>query len=245
MQTKTVLITGASRGIGASCAKRFAKAGFSVIVHYNKNEGMAQNICDEVIKKGGKAIALQADLANPAEIEELAKKATEWNGGVDVLVNNAGLAMYKMLCDTTTHDLDTLFAVNIRSMMLLSKALLPHMIHRKEGRIINLSSIWGITGASCEVAYSATKAAVIGFTKALAKELGPSGILVNCVAPGVIDTDMNAILDDETKAALCEETPLGRMGSPEEIAETVFYLASDASRYITGQVISPNGGMIC
>lgn len=245
MQSKTVLITGASRGIGAACAKRFGSSGFSVIVHYHTKEELAQNICDEIIKKGGKAIAIKADLANPNEIEDLAKKATEWSGGVDVLVNNAGMAMCKMLCDTTLSDLDYLFSVNIRSMMLLSKALLAHMIHKKEGRIINLSSIWGITGASCEVAYSTTKAAVIGFTKALAKELGPSGILVNCVAPGVIDTDMNAMLDDETKAVLCEETPLGRMGSPEEIAETIFYLASDASRYITGQVISPNGGMIC
>ncbi len=245
MQTKTVLITGASRGIGAACAKRFGEVGFSVIVHYHTKEELALSICDEIIKKGGKAIAIKADLANPEEIEDLAKKATEWSGGVDVLINNAGVAMYQMLCDTTLLDLDYLFSVNIRSMMLLSQALLPHMIHKKEGRIINLSSIWGITGASCEVAYSTTKAAVIGFTKALAKELGPSGILVNCVAPGVIDTDMNAILDDETKNALCEEMPLGRMGTPEEIAETIFYLASDASRYITGQIISPNGGMIC
>ncbi len=242
---KNVLITGASRGIGAACAERFGKAGCSVVVHYHTNESAAQKVCQNIITAGGKALAVSANLADPLQVETLANTALNWCGGIDILVNNAGIALYKMLCDTTQDDIDRLFAVNVRSMMLLSKALTPYMVHKKCGHIINLSSIWGLTGAPCEVTYSATKAAVIGFTKGLAKELGPSGIFVNCIAPGVIDTDMNAQLDEETKAALCEETPLCKLGTPADIAETVFYLASDANRFITGQIISPNGGMYC
>jgi len=240
---KNVLITGASRGIGAACAERFGKAGYSVVVHYHTNESAAQKVCQAICSAGGKALAVSANLADPLQVEVLANTALDWCGGIDILVNNAGIALYKMLCDTTQEDIDRLFAVNVRSMMLLSKALTPYMVHKKHGHIINLSSIWGLTGASCEVTYSATKAAIIGFTKALAKELGPSGIFVNCIAPGVIDTDMNAQLDEETKAALCEETPLCKLGTPADIAEAVFYLASGANRFITGQVITADGGM--
>lgn len=241
---KTVLITGASRGIGAACARRFGKAGCSVIVHYHKHKEGAEAVCRTIMSAGGHAHAVCANLADAKEIAFLAQEAKKRFGAVDILINNAGIALNKMLCDTTPEDWDTLFAVNVRAMMLLSKEVMQDMVHKKSGSIINLSSIWGLTGASCEVAYSASKAAVIGFTKALAKELGPSGILVNCVAPGVIETDMNAALDDETKEALCEETPLGRIGTPEDIAEAVFYLASEANRFMTGQVISPNGGIV-
>ncbi|MBE7021599.1 MAG: glucose 1-dehydrogenase [Ruminococcaceae bacterium] len=237
---KRVLITGASRGIGAACAERFGTAGYAVSVHYHKNRDAAEAVCQKISSAGGKAQAFCADLADEAQIAALAKAV----GPVDVLVNNAGIALFKMLCDTTAAEWDRLFAVNLRGMMLLTQALLPHMVHIKSGSIVNLSSIWGLTGASCEVAYSASKAAVIGFTKALAKELGPSGIRVNCVAPGVIETDMNANLDAAAKAALCEETPLGRTGTPQEVAEAVFYLSDSTAAFITGQVLSPNGGLI-
>ena len=241
---KTVLITGASRGIGAACARRFAAAGFAVIVHYHKSKEAAESVCRDIIALGGTAQAIGANLADPAQISELVQKARSCFGSIDVLGNNAGIALNKMLCDTTTEEWDDIFAVNLRAMMLVTKEIMPDMVHKKEGSIINLSSIWGITGASCEVAYSAAKAGVIGFTKALAKELGPSGILVNCVAPGVIETDMNAALAEETRQALAEETPLGKLGAPEDIAEAVFFLASGANRFITGQVLSPNGGIV-
>lgn len=241
---KTVLITGASRGIGAACAKQFAAAGCKVMVHYHQNEEAAQAVCRHILSQGGTASTFSADIADHHQAEALVHKTEELFGGVDILVNNAGIAMVKMFCDTTSEDWDRMLAVNMIGTVNVTRAVLPYMVHEKAGHIINLSSIWGIIGASCEVAYSTSKAAIIGFTKALAKELGPSGILVNCVAPGVIETDMNAALDEETKAALKEETPLGKIGQPEDIAETIFYLAGETNHFITGQVISPNGGIV-
>ncbi len=241
---KTVLITGSSRGIGAACARRFATSGYQVMVHYHQNEAFAQATCQSILESGGKAAIFGADIADNKQAEALVHKTEELFGGIDVLVNNAGIAMMKMFCDTSPEDWDRIFSVNMTGTANVTRAALPHMVHKKSGHIINISSIWGITGASCEVAYSASKGAIIGFTKALAKELGPSGILVNCVAPGVIETDMNANLDEETKTALIEETPLGIIGRPEDIAETVFYLAGDINHFITGQVISPNGGIV-
>ncbi len=241
---KTVLITGSSRGIGAACARRFAIAGYNVMVHYHQNETAAQSVCESILANGGTASLFGADIADYKQAEALVHKTEEVFGGVDILVNNAGIAMMKMFCDTTPEDWDRIFSVNVSGAANVTRAVLPYMVHQKNGHIINLSSIWGITGASCEVAYSASKAAIIGFTKALAKELGPSGIFVNCVAPGVVETEMNAALDEETKVALADETPLGIIGQPEDIAETVFYLASGNNRFITSQVISPNGGIV-
>ncbi len=241
---QTVLITGASRGIGAACAKRFAAVGCAVMIHYHQNETAARAVYQDIVDAGGRAALACADIASPEQAEELVHKTEALLGGVDILVNNAGIALNKMFCDTTAADWDRIFSVNMAGMAHVTRAALPYMVHQKRGYIVNLSSIWGIAGASCEVAYSASKAAVIGFTKALAKELGPSGILVNCVAPGVIDTDMNAGLDDETMAALKEETPLGKIGTTADIAETVLYLASSRNQFMTGQVISPNGGMV-
>ncbi|MBQ4517881.1 MAG: 3-oxoacyl-ACP reductase FabG [Clostridia bacterium] len=240
---KTVLITGSSRGIGAACARRFAIAGYNVMVHYHQNETAAQSVCENILANGGTASLFGADIADYKQAETLVHKTEEFFGGVDILVNNAGIAMMKMFCDTTPEDWDRIFSVNVSGAANVTRAVLPYMVHQKNGHIINLSSIWGITGASCEVAYSASKAAIIGFTKALAKELGPSGIFVNCVAPGVVETEMNAALDEETKVALADETPLGIIGQPEDIAETVFYLAN-SNHFITGQVISPNGGIV-
>ena len=160
------------------------------------------------------------------------------------MVNNAGIALNKMFCDTTDEDWIRILSVNLMGSIYLARAVLPCMVHKKQGHIVNVSSIWGMVGASCEVAYSASKAAIIGFTKALAKELGPSGILVNCVAPGVIDTPMNAALDEETLQALKEETPLMKLGTPEDVAEAVFFLANEQNRFITGQILSPGGGIV-
>ncbi len=241
---KTVLITGASRGIGAACAKRFAREGYAVMVHYHQNKEAAQKVFDDIIASGGCADMICADIADSSQAETMVHKTEERFGGIDVLINNAGISMSKMFCDTTPGDWERIFAINTFGMAHVTRAALPYMVHEKQGKIVNISSIWGIAGASCEVAYSASKAAVIGYTKALAKELGPSGILVNCVAPGVIDTDMNANLDEETIAALKEETPLGKIGTPEDIAEIVFSLAADSNQFITGQVISPNGGIL-
>ncbi|MBR5235853.1 MAG: 3-oxoacyl-ACP reductase FabG [Clostridia bacterium] len=241
---KTVLITGASRGIGAACAKRFAREGYAVMVHYHQNKEAAQKVCGDIMATGGCADIVCANIADSLQAETMVHKTQERFGGIDVLINNAGIAMPKMFCDTTPADWEQIFAVNMFGMAHVTRAALPHMVHQKHGKIVNISSVWGIAGASCEVAYSASKAAVIGYTKALAKELGPSGIFVNCVAPGVIDTDMNAALDTETIEALKEETLLGKIGTPEDVAEVVFSLAADSNQFITGQVISPNGGFL-
>lgn len=235
---KNVLITGGSRGIGAACVNKFTEKGYRVFLNYNKSDKEAEKIAE---KTG--AILIKADVSNSDEVEKMRKFISGF-GKISVIVNNAGIAEQKMFSDIEEFDWERMFNVNIKSMFLVTKAFLPDMIYEKSGKIINVSSIWGISGASCEVHYSSSKAAVIGFTKALAKELGPSNINVNCVAPGVIDTEMNGHLDNEIKAELCEETPLCRMGTAEEIAEVIYFLASNNSDFITGQVITADGGFI-
>lgn len=236
---RNVVITGGSRGIGAACAEKFAGNGDRVFIIYEKNDSAAAVLCE----KCG-AIPVKADIstADGAKIAEQAIHAVAKS--VDVLVNNAGISEIKMFCDISEADWDRMFDVNTKSAYFMTKAFLPDMISKKSGKIVNISSMWGEVGASCEVHYSASKAAIIGFTKALAKELAPSGICVNCITPGVIETDMNSCLDADTKAELLEEIPLGRIGNPAEIAESVFFLASAGSDYITGQVLGINGGMI-
>ncbi len=241
---KTVLITGASRGIGAACARLFAAKGYAVMIHYNQHKDKAEALCEEILASGGNAACFGADLGDKEQIDALVQRTRRVFGKIDVLVNNAGISLNKMFCDTTETDWQQLLSVNLMGMVNTISAVLPDMVHQKNGHIVNLSSMWGITGASCEVAYSTTKAAVIGLTKSLAKELGPSGILVNCVAPGVIDTDMNQNLTDEDKLSLTEETPLERIGTPEEVADAVYFLASENNRFTTGQVLSPNGGLV-
>ena len=236
---KTVLITGASRGIGACAARAFAAEGYKVAVNYFKSEKEAVRLADEI---GG--IAVKADVSDPEQADKLVKKTLENFGHIDVLVNNAAIALtQKVLSDVDADEWDRIFAVNVRGVFNCTKAALDSMLTRHSGKIINISSIWGITGGSCEVAYSASKAAVIGFTKALAKETAPSGITVNCIAPGVVKTDMNAHLSDEDYAALAKETPLGRIGTPQDIAGTMLFLASSAADFITGQVIGTDGGI--
>lgn len=241
---KNVLITGASRGIGASCARLFARKGFRVLINYCSSHQKAEELCSTVQAEGGCAYAVCADVSDSEQVRRMFHEISEHFGGVDILINNAGIAQQKLFCDVTEEEWDKIFNVNMKSMYLCTQQVLPHMIHNKCGSIINISSMWGITGASCEVPYSAAKAAVIGFTKALAKELAPSGIRVNCVAPGAVDTDMNASLSEEDLALLREETPLGCIGSAEDIAAAVYFLASDSSRFTTGQILSPNGGLV-
>lgn len=236
---ETVLITGGSRGIGAACVELFAKNGYNVAFIYQNSDEKAAKIA-----KATGALAVKADVSCLEQVETAFAQVEAALGGVDVLVNNAGISRIAMLCDTTEEDWDRLFAVNAKSAFLCSKRAMGHMVHQKHGAIVNVSSMWGQTGGSCEVAYSASKAAVIGFTRALAKELGPSGIRVNCIAPGVIDTEMNAQLSPEDREALAEETPLCRLGTPMEAARAIFFLASDAASFITGQVLAPNGGIV-
>lgn len=236
---QTVIITGASRGIGRECAKQFAKAGYNVAAVYHKSEAEAESLKAEI----GCEI-FKCDCAVYSEVCETVVEISSVFGGADVLINNAGIAEQALFSDITEAMWDNMFNVNVKSVYSFTRAALPHMIHNKYGRIINISSMWGQVGASCEVHYSAAKAAVIGFTKALAKEVGLSGVTVNCIAPGVIDTDMNAHLDDETMAYLKEETPMNRIGTPEDIARTALFLADKGSDFITGQIIGVNGGFI-
>ena len=242
--TKTVLVTGASRGIGRETALVFAKEGYNVIINYNTHGQDARRVKAEILNAGGRAEAIHADVSDRGQVEDMVGRARQLSGRIDVLVNNAGIAQQKLFTDITEQDLDRMFDINVKGMFHCTQAVLPQMISDKRGKIVNVSSIWGIVGASCEVHYSAAKAAVIGFTKALAKEVGPSGIQVNCVAPGVVETDMNASLDAYAREMLKEETPLGCIGKPSDIAQAILFLAEDKSRFITGQVLSPNGGMI-
>ncbi|WP_432649572.1 elongation factor P 5-aminopentanone reductase [Huintestinicola sp.] len=236
---QTVIITGASRGIGRECAKQFAKAGYNVAAVYHKSKAEAESLKAEI----GCEI-FRCDCAVYSEVCEAVVEISSVFGGADVLINNAGIAEQALFSDITEAMWDNMFNVNVKSVYSFTHAALPYMIHNKYGRIINISSMWGQAGASCEVHYSAAKAAVIGFTKALAKEVGLSGITVNCIAPGVIDTDMNAHLDEETMAYLKEETPMNRIGTPEDIARTALFLADKGSDFITGQIIGVNGGFI-
>ena len=236
----TVLITGASRGIGAAAARLFAQKGWQVAANYCQSEKEARALA----ASHPGILAVQADVADRGQVDRMTKEVLSQFGHIDVLINNAGIAQQKLFTDVTETEWERLFSVNVTGVFHCCQAVLPGMIRRQRGKILNLSSIWGMTGASCEVAYSAAKAAVIGLSKALAKEVGPSGITVNCVAPGVIDTQMNAALDDETRAGLREETPLGVLGKPEDVANLLFFLASEQADFITGQVISPNGGFV-
>ncbi len=242
---KTVLITGSSRGIGCETAKRFAEKGYRVAMNYNNSKDAAQSLCDEIKALGGCAEIFKADVSDVVQTEKMVEDIIEKFGAIDVLVNNAGIALRQgLLTDFSVADAKAVFDTNVFGMMNCSRAVISHMVGKKAGKIINVSSIWGICGGSCEVIYSSAKAAVIGFTKALAKELAPSGINVNCVAPGMIDTDMNAHLSKEDVDAFCEDIPLGRIGLPKEVAESILFLASDGADYITGQTIVVDGGII-
>lgn len=236
---RNVLITGGSRGIGEQCVREFAKEGYRVFLIYNKSREKAEKISEET-----GAVLVKADVSDIRQVKEAADFIHDNYGKIDVLINNAGISHQRLFIDITEEEWDRIFNVNIKGMFLVTKAFVKDMISKKEGKIINISSMWGITGGSCEVHYSASKAAVIGFTKALAKELGPSNINVNCIAPGVIDTEMNGRLNKEDFDELCDETPLGRIGRTSDVAKTALFLAGDDASFITGQVISVDGGMV-
>lgn len=241
---RTVLITGASRGIGRATAVVFAKNGFNVAVNYCRSEDKANALIDELKGYGVKAAAYRADVSDKSAVTEMFRRAEAELDKISVLINNAGIAEQALFSDITEEMWDRMFDVNVKGAYNCAQAALPLMIHEKYGRIVNVSSMWGISGASCEVHYSASKAALIGFTKALAKEVGLSGITVNCIAPGVIETDMNAALSEEAMNVLKEYTPLNRIGAPKDAAEAIFFLASDKASFITGQVLSVDGGFI-
>ena len=237
-----VLITGATGGIGEAIARIFAQNGHNLILQYNKNEDAAFNLKKELESEHNiKVLPVKSDLTKNEEIEALAKKALSEFGTIDVLINNAGIAHQELFQLCSDEKVKEIFDVNIMSMMKLTKEILPSMIQNQSGRIINISSMWGICGASCEVHYSASKAAVIGFTKALSKEVGPSNITVNCIAPGFIDTKMNAHLSEDDVREIVESTPMIRAGKGEDVAYLCEFLASDKASFITGQVISVDG----
>lgn len=239
-RSKCVLISGGDRGIGAAAARAFWQAGDRVAILYHKNAEAAAALERELPG----CIAVQCDVASREDCEQAFATVERALGQVDVLVCNAGIAQQKLFTDITPAEWQRMLDVNLSGAFHLCQLALPGMIRRKAGRILTVSSMWGQTGASCEVHYSAAKAGLIGLTRALAKEEGPSGITVNCVAPGVIDTDMMASFTAEDKAALAEETPVGRLGTAEEVAELLVFLAGESAGYITGQVFGVNGGLV-
>jgi 3-oxoacyl-[acyl-carrier protein] reductase len=244
MKQKTILITGASRGIGAETARLFAREGYAVALNYYRSEEQAVNLAQELQGEGCTVLPIRADVSDPIQVQQMVDTVLEKFCQLDTLLCNAGVGSPGLFTDMTYEAWRTLFSINLDGVYHCCQAVLPHFIHQKMGRIITVSSIWGMVGASCEVAYSASKAAVIGLTKALAKELGPSNITVNCVAPGVIDTEMNGNLSKQELEALQEEVPIGRLGTPRDVAETILFLASEKGRYFTGQILSPNGGFV-
>ncbi|GBG09661.1 MULTISPECIES: elongation factor P 5-aminopentanone reductase [Paenibacillus] len=242
LQETTVLITGGSRGIGAAIAQRFAAEGVNIVLHYLESHERANETARRCMALGANVMTIAADLRSKDQLARMRDKLLSHNIRPDILVNNGGIAHYGMLADVTEDEWDDVMSVNLKGMFLSTQLFMPHMIAQRYGRIINVSSVWGMSGASCEVLYSTTKGGVNAFTKALAKELAPSGVTVNAVAPGVVDTYMMDGFNLEEKAALQQEIPAGRFGSAEEIASLVYFLSLPESSYITGQIISPNGG---
>lgn len=242
---RSALITGSSGGIGASIAVALAQQGYGIIINYNKNKERGENLADVLTKSYNiPAMAIKCDVSDYNEVKEMFRIANAEFGGVDVLVNNAGIAQQKLFTDITVEEWDRMMGTNLNSLFYCCKEALPYMISRKRGVIVNISSMWGQVGASCEVHYSTAKAGVIGFTKALAKEVGLSGVRVNCVSPGVVMTDMMKDFDEETLEELKEETPLNKLGTPKNIADAVAFLVSSKAEFITGQNLAVNGGFI-
>lgn len=239
-----VLITGASRGIGAACAWVFARSGYSVAILYHRRADLAEALRDQLIAEGQNAMCVQADVADRASAFGAVDEVISRWRRIDALINNAAIAQQKLFTDITGEDWERMISVNLSGAFHCTQAVLPGMISRRRGVIVNISSMWGQVGASCEVHYSAAKAGLIGLTRALAQEVGPSGVRVNCIAPGVIDTEMNASLDQDTLRSLAEDTPLMRLGTPEEVARAALFLCGDGASFITGQVLGVNGGFV-
>lgn len=242
--SKVALITGASKGIGRSIAIELAKVGISVAINYYSSDKKAKELLEEIRSFNKNANIYKADVSNEYEVSTMIHKIESDFGKIDIAVNNAGISQIGLFTDMTSKERDRMIGVNLVGVMNVCKAVLPGMIHYKKGCIINISSMWGEVGASCEVVYSATKAGLIGFTKALAKEVAPSGIRVNCISPGIIDTDMNAELSQSDIYELINDIPLKRIGMPDDISKAVKFLVSDNASYITGQILSVNGGIV-
>ena len=240
---RIALITGGSRGIGAACVRLFAREGWTAVFLYRSREDKAAALVEELRAEGCDASCYRCDVADGQQVRDTVADILRLHHHIDALVNNAGVAHIGLLTDMSEEDWNTVFGVNVGGVFHVTQAVLPGMISRRQGSIVNVSSMWGETGASCEVAYSAAKAAVIGFTRALAKEVGPSGVRVNCVSPGLIATDMNAELDETALRELADETPLSRVGTAEEVAKAALFLAGDGASFITGQVLGVSGGL--
>ena len=241
---RVALVTGASRGIGRGIALELAQQGWAVCVNYVEHGEAAEKTAADIRALGQNALAVQADVADGGAVEAMAHLAERELGPISLLVNNAGIAGQMQFQDITDQQWNRYLSVNLGGARNAIRAVLPGMLSEKRGCIVNISSIWGLRGASCEVAYACTKAALIGLTRSLALELAPSGIRVNCVAPGVIDTDMVQVLGAETLRELALETPLGRLGTPEDVAHAVAFFASDRASFFTGQVLGADGGFI-
>lgn len=239
-----IWITGADRGIGAAIAHRFAYAGNQIVLHYHKEEEQAKQTKAQLEEKGASVLLCQGDVKNEADILRIHEESQCEYGAIDVLVHNAGIARQKLFLDISRAEWDEMMDVHVTGAYLCIQCVLPHMISRKRGKIVLISSIWGMVGASCEVHYSTAKAALIGLTKALAKEVAPCNIQVNCVAPGIIQTDMMDSFTKDDIRVMCEEIPVGALGTADQVASSVSFLCSSEADYITGQVISPNGGYV-
>lgn len=244
MSNKNAVISGASGDIGISLAHAFYNENYDLVLLYNRNKKSIDDFINAHNSKDIKILPLKVDFTDIKEVNNVIDEIKSNFENIDVLINNAGISLIRFFDETSLEEWDNVFNINVKSAFMLSKAFIPNMINRKKGNIINISSMWGISGASMEVAYSASKAALIGMSKALSKEVGPSNINVNVIAPGVIDTKMNNNLSDEDLKILSEETPIGRLGKPQDVANMAVFLASDKASFITGQVISVDGGFI-
>ena len=241
---QVALVTGSSRGIGRGIALQLAREGWDICVNYIQHREAAEDVVSQIRTLGRDAIAVQADVADGQTVFAMVKTAEEQLGPISLLVNNAGVAGQALFQDITDEMWNRYMGVNLGGARNTIRAVLPHMLHEKAGCIVNISSMWGLRGASCEVTYACTKAALIALTRSLALELAPSHIRVNCVAPGVIDTDMVQVLGQDVLEELAQQTPLGRLGTPADIAHAVAFFASEKASFITGQVLQTNGGIV-
>lgn len=243
--TKTVLITGASRGIGRATAIKLSEEGkYNIVINYLKEKEKAEEVVDIIKKNGSDAMAIRADVSNTEEVKEMFKQIFDKYMKVDILVNNAGISTYSLFQDLEDEEIEKLFRTNVGGVFNCSRLAIPKMVSQKYGKIINVSSIWGIVGASCESLYASTKGAINALTKSLAKELAPCNIRVNAVAPGVVMTDMMKDLSEEDLEIVKDETPLREFIGPDELANTIVFLISEKGDYYTGQILSPNGGLV-